>query len=176
MPRIEKLLAGNDLRSLGRVNVVITQIRNQKDFEKLFNYLYHWDRAVVMRAADAIEKITTNKHSYLNRHKSEILGLCRKASHKELKWHLAQIIPRLDLNSNERSRIWKILKGWAVDKDESRIVRVNSLQALFELSAKKPSSWLDITKLVVALEKENVPSINARIGLIRRGLPDKIIN
>lgn len=58
MMQLEKILAGGDLRSIGKSNSVAGKIKTQNDFDKLFECLFHKDRHVVMWAADAIEKIT----------------------------------------------------------------------------------------------------------------------
>lgn len=173
MLQLHKLLSGSDLRSLRNANSLIGHVKNQKDFDQLFLYLYHRDRPVVMRAADTIEKITIDDPSYLIKHKQQIIDLLRAADHKELKWHVALLVTRVALDANDLSRIWKILSGWAADKDESRIVRVNSLQALFELAIKNPTLMSHFKKVVAGLDKENIPSLSARIRLIRRSLSSK---
>ena len=61
----DDLLKGGDLRSIGQSNKVISSINNQQNFDELFEYLFHNDRKVVMRTADAIEKITGNNPDYL---------------------------------------------------------------------------------------------------------------
>ena len=120
-----------------------------------------------MRAADTIEKITANNPQYLTKHKKKILGLCDRATNKELRWHLAQLIPRLHLEPTELGRAWSILTNWAKDKNNSRIVRVNSLQALFDLTSQDKSLLSDFYSTLFELEKENIPSIKARIRIIK---------
>jgi hypothetical protein len=72
MNGLEKLLAGKDLRSIGKCNEVVAEIKSQKDFDLLFKFLFHDDRIVVMHAADVIEKITITRHQYLEKHKKEM--------------------------------------------------------------------------------------------------------
>jgi hypothetical protein len=55
------------------------------------------------------------------------------AHDKEFKWHLAQLVVLHELAHDELGEVWKILSHWAMDKKESKIVRVNSLQGLYEL-------------------------------------------
>ena len=55
------LLAGNDLRSLGKSSEIFSLIKDQKSFDKLFGYLFNNDRTTVMKAIDIIEKITVTK-------------------------------------------------------------------------------------------------------------------
>ena len=168
MKSLEEILSGGDLRSIGKGNSVVKKIQTQSGFDELFSLLFHRNRIVVMRAADTVEKICRNNPGYLQPHKKEVLTLCGSASDKELVWHLAQLVPRLRLTAKDRRSSWKLLSGWALDKTESRIVRVNALQSLAELSIQDDSLKSDFNQVVQTLEKENVPSINARIRLIRR--------
>lgn len=164
----DKILSGGDLRSIGKSNDVIMQIKNQKIFDEFFKYLFHEDRLVVMRVADIIEKLTINNPQYLTKHKPEIMELCDKVTNKELKWHLALLISRLHFDIKEFDKAWKTLTSWAKDKTNSRIVRVNSIQALFELVNQRSGSEKDFRITLTELEKENIPSINARIRKIRQ--------
>jgi hypothetical protein len=171
---LEKLLSGGDLRSIGRSGSVISKIKRQCDFDELFGYLFHHDRIVVMRAADAIEKITLTKPEYLKNHAQEIISLCGKAKNKELMWHLAQLLSRLRLDRSEFESSWNILAKWVKDKTNSRIVRVNSLQALFDLLSQDKSLLGDFNLILLELEKENIPSIRARIKMISRKLHEEL--
>jgi len=57
--------------------------------------------------------------------------------------------------------------NWAKDKTNSRIVRVNSMQALFELSRQNKKFAKKFQQLIGELQKENIPSINARIRKLK---------
>lgn len=167
-PAFEKILSGGDLRSIGKVNSVILKIQNQHDFDKLFKLLFHVDRLVVMRTADAIEKITINHPKYLTKHKLEIIELCDVAKDKELKWHLALLIPRLQLSDKEFGKAWKTLTKWAKDGTNSRIVKVNSIQGLFEMIKRENYLLNNFNSTLAEIERENIPSVNARIKNIRK--------
>jgi hypothetical protein len=65
---------------------------------------------------------------------------------------------------------WTLLTGWALDKKNSRIVRVNALQALFELTWIKPDGVAELARLMKALSAENIPSLNARIKTLQHRL------
>lgn len=162
----EKLLSGGDLRSLGKSHFIIKKIRNQNDFDKLFEFLFHPNRIIVMRAADTLEKITALQPHYLHKHKEKIFELCSRAADKELMWHLAQFLPRLELNSAEINKARTILSRWAADKSNSRIVRVNSIQAFHDLSERYQYDMDN--SLIHKLEKENIPSITARIKKLKK--------
>src|SRR5690606_30935237 len=95
---LEGLLNDGDLRSTGHSVEIIELIKTSQSFDKLFAFLFSENQLIVMRAADAVEKITRSHPHYLKTHKKEIFELLERASDKELKWHLAQIISRLKLN------------------------------------------------------------------------------
>ncbi len=161
------LLSGGDLRSIGKSNSVVSLTVNQQDFDELFKLIFLDDQLLVMRAIDAIEKITLKHPNYLIKHKNEILNLSTVAHDKEFKWHLAQIIPRLSLTPHELTKAWKLLTNWALDKNNSRIVRVNSIQGLFEMLKENNELTQDFALTLTELEKEDIPSINARIRSIK---------
>jgi hypothetical protein len=161
-------LSGGDLRSIGNSSSIVKSIKSQADFDDLFHCLFDDDRVVVMRAADVIEKITVRSPEFLFKHKARILSLAKVAIDKELVWHLAQLIPRLKLNTADLRRAKKILHQWATDKSCSRIVRVNALDGLFQLTAIRNRRDSGLGKLLESLERENIPSLKTRIKKIRR--------
>ncbi|MEY8356372.1 hypothetical protein AALB39_23900 [Lachnospiraceae bacterium 54-53] len=82
---LKEKLGGGDLRSIGEANLVAGEIKNQNEFDALFQYLYDKDRLVVMRAADAVEKITLVHSEFLNPHKSDIIKFCSSEANIEFK-------------------------------------------------------------------------------------------
>ena len=158
-----KLLTGNDLRSLGKSSEIIALINNQMSFNELFGYLYNNDRAIVMKTIDVIEKITITSKEYLQKHKLDIIKLCKEVENIELKWHLAQLLDRLICSEDELIIIIKILEKWILDKKESKIVRVNSLQSLYKLVKIHTEYQEEFTEIVDEIKKEDIASINARI-------------
>lgn len=170
MAVISNKLKGGDRRSIGKANTVVSETTTQTEFNKLFEGLFDSDRLVIMRSADAIEKITIMHPEYLKSHKTELIGLLNTAKHIELKWHLAQLISRLKLNKTETGKVWEILTLWAKDKSGSRIVRVFSMQALFDIQTKYPELNKDFTDTIAVLDRENIPSIKARIRILRKKL------
>lgn len=168
MKRFEDLLSGGDLRSIGESNELLPLIKTQKDFDDLFALLFHEDRVIVMRAADCIEKVTRNNSPFLLSHKDHIVTLSHSAADKELMWHLAQLLPRVPWNKDEVNAIWERLRTWVLQKEGSRIVRVNALQTMFELSHKNKNLRDDFLNIMDCIVKENIPSINARIRKLQK--------
>lgn len=168
MTNLEDLLRGGDLRSLGQSGQIVGQITGQERFDELFRLLFHSDRLVVMRAADVVEKVTVPHPGFLAPHKKKLLALMGKAVDKELKWHLALLAPRIQWTEHELGIAWHTLTGWATDRKESRIVRVNSLQGLHDLLPQDPALRQDFSLTVRQLDRENIPSISVRIRKLAR--------
>jgi hypothetical protein len=121
-----------------------------------------------MRAVNAVEKITSKHPEFLYPHKLQLLGVLKSADHKELKGHIAQLVPRIDLTVEELNTVWHTLAFWVLNKNESKIVRVNALQGLFDLSRDKPRFIEEFQKIISAIEHEMIPSIQARIRRIQQ--------
>ncbi len=131
--RISALLKGSDRRSIGRSDEVAKLVlRAPKRFAELIQCLWSDDPIVKMRAADAAEKVSAVKPEFLKPYKTELLGLLVEAEQIELRWHLAQMIPRLTLSQVERRRTAETLLHYL--EDRSSIVRTFALQALADIS------------------------------------------
>lgn len=105
----------------------------------------------------------------LRPHKAQLFSLLKSAAHKELKWHLALLVTRLSLTDEEGREVWGILSYWALNPNESKIVRVNSLQGLFELSLAHKEFAESFAHTLEVLEHERVPSIQARVKKLKSG-------
>ncbi|MHC5228126.1 hypothetical protein ACYSNW_07600 [Enterococcus sp. LJL99] len=156
-------LSGKDLRSISKVDYLVDKVTTQVLFDQLFQFLYDEDRLVVMRSADAIEKITLNKPTFLATHKEEVFLLCKQAENKELKWHLALLLSRFSYTSDESDIIFSILRNWLLDQNESRIVRTNALQALYDLTVNIPWFQGEFSKVISQIQSEAIPALHARI-------------
>ncbi|HEY8388523.1 MAG TPA: hypothetical protein VIK74_07955 [Parasegetibacter sp.] len=171
------LLIGGDLRSIGSSNYIVSIIKSQDDFDVLFSFLFCSERLAVMRAADSVEKITAIHPEFLKKYKKKILNLLEIAENKELKWHIPELIPRVKWNKAELEKIRMVLTAWVLNKNESRIVRVNALQSLFDImqqiqvvsSAEISGYRKTLQNLMTQVEKEGIPSLNSRIRKLRKG-------
>lgn len=167
------MLSDGDRRSTGQSNQVVKLVARQTDFDKLFKLISDPDPLVAMRAADAVEKITINHPEFLAIHKKEILEKLTKISQQEVRWHVAQIIPRLKLDKVETKKAWDVLIKWH-QTEESNIVQVFSLQALFDLSGDS-LEFLYKLKLLISQIKASAPaSIRSRAKKIDKLLEKKL--
>jgi hypothetical protein len=159
--RLEDLLTGGDRRSIGRANEVAALVlRKPQRFPELIGFLWSDDPVVRMRAADATEKISAKKSGLLEPFKAELLGLLLEAKQKELRWHLALMIPRLPLTRNERQRAAEGLRRYL--RDTSSIVKTFALQGLAELAEADHSLLPETREILEEAERAGTPAMKAR--------------
>jgi hypothetical protein len=126
-------LAGGDRRSLGDADQVAAMVmKNPRMFGALISGFWDADPIVRMRAADAAEKVTRTKRELLGKYKKELLGLMAEETQIEVRWHLALMVPRLDLNAKEKETAASSLRRYL--ENRSAIVRTHALQGLADLA------------------------------------------
>src|SRR5277367_1792161 len=154
-------LEGGDRRSIGRAEEVAAEVaRNPRLFPQLIAGLWSEDALVRMRAADAIEKVTRDHSKLLQPYKKELLGLMAEAPEQEVRWHLAAIVPRLWLDSEERKLASSLLRGYLDDR--SSIVRTFALQGLAELAERDLSLRPGVLELLREAVRNGTPAMRAR--------------
>jgi hypothetical protein len=154
-------LAGGDRRSIGKSSVVVGEVlRHPSHFAEIIAGLTHDDLLVRIRCADVAEKISLRHPEWLEPYKHELLGLAKNSTEQELRWHLAQMLPRLKLDSPERRQTEAILLSYLEDK--SRIVQTFALQALADLSAGDSEFRRRVMLLIGELHRRGSPAVRAR--------------
>lgn len=161
MKEILRKLEGGNRRSIGQVDEVIADVLSEPSlFDALFDGMLSDDPMVSMRAADATEKITGQHPEYLRPYKTRLIEEVAQSEQKEVRWHVAQLIPRLDLSAEERDVAVEILLGYL--DDESRIVKTFSMQALADLAERDPGLQSQIIPLLKKLTETGSPAMKSR--------------
>jgi hypothetical protein len=162
-------LSGGDRRSIGRSKAVVGKVlRDPSRFAEIIDGLSNDDPLVRMRCADVAEKVSLAHPEWLRPHKRRLLDLAARSVEQEVRWHLAQMLPRLDLNREERRRTEAILLGYLNDK--SRIVDTFAVQALFDLSVSDPSLQQRVFLLLHDVERTGTPAMRARARRLLKGV------
>lgn len=159
---IREVLSGGDLRSVGHVDEVVTFVGNDPDrFSELLTVLTD-DRPVVrMRSADAMEKVTRHYPALLQAHQASLFEQLQIATQQEVRWHLAQLMPRMTWTEEEASDIVRVLTDW-IAAETSAIVIVNALQAMFDLSAMHPRFRDELKALLESQCETGSPAVKSR--------------
>lgn len=154
-------LEGGDRRSIGRVGEVVAAVLGQPTlFDALFAGLSVENPVVRARAADAVEKITVDHPHYLQPYKSSLIGPLAECDQKEVRWHVAQMLPRLRLSASERHRMADILQGYL--RDSSSIVKTCAMQALANLTQQAPDLRPAFLRQLQQLTAAGTPAMRAR--------------
>jgi HEAT repeat protein len=155
-----RLLSGGDRRSIGRVGEVVSSAqKNPSIVGFLVALLEHREAVVRMRAADALEKIQRRAPERVEAFRDDLLTVAERADEQELRWHLAQMIPRFDLSRRECARAAAAFEKYF--GDESAIVRVSALQAIVEL-AQRDASLVPVARRYLARAKSGSAAEKAR--------------
>lgn len=162
-------LGGGDRRSIGASDTVVAGIlRDRTQFPQLIAGLSNTDRLVRMRCADASEKISRHHPDWLRPYQRTLIALAEHATEQELRWHLAQMLSRLDFSTHDRRRVEAILFTYL--GDESRIVQAFALQALADLSKRSPPLRRRILPVLDDLRHTGSPAVRARARKILSAL------
>ncbi len=160
-------LRGGDRRSIGRANEVSEHVlAHPESLPELLDCLKSEDLLVRMRAGDALEKVSARYAALLRPKAGSLLALAERATEQETRWHLAQILPRLDLQGDERKRAVAMMLDYA--DDPSRIVRADALTALAGFAEADAALRPRVATLLREAESSTAPAVRARARRLRR--------
>jgi hypothetical protein len=122
--------------------------------------LWNSDPLIRMRAADAAEKVSLHRPDLLRPFKTKLLRLLDQATQQELRWHLAQMMPRLPLSKQDRVRAVGSLQLYLDDR--SSIVKTSAMQAMADLARIDDELAPEVEKLLTALTAVGTAAMRAR--------------
>jgi hypothetical protein len=167
MGTLTSKLAGGDRRSIGKSSAVVGEVlRSPSRLAEIIEGLAHDDPIIRIRCADVAEKASREHPEWFQPYKRELLNLAKSSAEQEFRWHLAQMLPRLDIDRRERCQTEAILLSYLQDK--SSIVRTFALQALADLSANNPELRRRVMLLIGDLQQTGSPAVRARAQKLSR--------
>ena len=173
MAGILEKLQGGDRRSIGRSEEVAAEVlADPRLFGELFQGMLHLDPLVRMRAADAVEKITLAHPEYLQPFKEVLLQEVSSIDQQEVRWHVAQMLPRLELSPAERYQAVQILTSYLEDK--SKIVQTFSLQAMADLAEGDQALRPLVLKILAGASQSGSPAVKSRVKKLQARLDKRM--
>lgn len=149
-------LSGGDRRSIGKAAQIVQQVLQEPGLlADIVEGIAHQDPVVRMRCADVAEKVSVKHPDWLCPFAGELVRIASECVQKEVRWHVAQMLPRVRLSARQRDKAIELLFCYL--DDESKIVKVFAATALAELAANDRNLR---NRLVPVLE-----------GFIRNGSP-----
>lgn len=156
------LLAEGDKRTVHNVDQVVdAALRDTQVVDQLVSCLDEADEALSMRAADALQKVHERKPALLTGCTARLFQAFLDHDQKELRWHMAQILPRLPLTPDQFQQAAKI---WTHDfyHSKSSIVKTFSLQAMHDVSLDHPSLTKEFEALLENALTNGAPAMKTR--------------
>jgi len=159
-PLLQKL-KGGDRRSIGLSDEVVSDVLNKPDlFHVLIDGLSIDDPVIKMRAADAMEKASLEHPQYLLPYKKKLIELATNTKQKEVRWHLAQILPRLNLTHKENVKVVDILLTYF--SGNSSIVNTFVMQAFADIAKTDEELRPSLLVHICELTEIGTPAMKAR--------------
>lgn len=159
-PILDKL-EGGDRRSIGRSEEVVADVlKNPVLLKDLLMGLSAADALVRMRVSDAMEKIASVHPDYLWPYKAFLIQHAALSDQKEVRWHLAQVLPRLKLRQKERQQVIEILLSYFSDR--SSIVKTFAMQACADIARQSPNLRASILVRLRELTASGTPAMKSR--------------
>lgn len=161
MHSVLKKLQGGDRRSIAGVDEVVGDVLESTVlFDDLIDGFFDDDSVIRMRAADAVEKITRIRPDLLKPYKKKLIRLAGDTDQQEVRWHLAQILPRLVLTPTDRKTAVEIFFTYLNDK--SKIVVTFALQALADFAMEDHGLRPRVVRVLKNLVETGSPAIKNR--------------
>ncbi|HLY07203.1 MAG TPA: hypothetical protein VKR31_15765 [Rhizomicrobium sp.] len=161
MTDVLRQLAGGDRRSIGASNHVVRRVlADRSTLKTIIGGITSQDAIVRMRCADVAEKVSVVHPDWLQPRKKALLRLAACVEQRELRWHLAQMLPRLVLSAPERRLAAQLLHGYLHDR--STIVRVCSMEGLACFAENDSRLRTRLLPLFETLRRTGSPAIRAR--------------
>ncbi len=154
-------LSGGDRRSIGRSAEVVADLEREPELVgALIAGMRDDDPIVRMRAADAVEKFTSAHPGLLQPYKRQLLGPIAVIEQQEVRWHVAQLLPRLRCTPRETAAAVRILRGYL--DDDSAIVRTMAMQALADFAERDASLRAEVVPLLEECTSTGTPAMQSR--------------
>ena len=161
MNSIENLLIIGDMRTTGKSEEVVGLVlSNPQLFKDVINAILVDDPGIRMRASDVAEKITRTHPEWLEPYKKLFLEVISTIDQKEVRWHTAQMLNRMQYTTIEQQKVFNLLMTFL--KDRSSIVKTFTMQALADLAIQNRTYLNQVQRLLYKLTQEGSPAMKTR--------------
>lgn len=139
-----------------------------RKISQLIECLWDEDPGIVNRAADALERAIYHRPKLAQAWKIELIGLMAEAEQNKLRWNLALLIPRLELNVAEARRAAAILHTYLDDRGS--IVKTAAMHGLAGLTRHDPDMLPEVIDMLRILSRSGTPAMRARGRILLKQL------
>lgn len=163
-------LATGDRRTTGKsAQVTQTILKHPKLFDQVFDALWQSaDAGVRMRAADVCETVSRTRPDLLQARKRDVFKQVAPIEQQEVRWHLCQMLPRLQLTRAERRRAYALMQASLAHK--SGIVRTFAMQAMVDFAKQDATLLPETIAQIETLTATGTPAMRSRGKTLLREL------
>jgi len=133
---------------------------------QLIECLWDEDPGIANRAADALERATYHRPELAQAWKKELIGLMAEAKQNKLRWNLALLVPRLQLEVREARRAAEVLRSYLDDQNSlvqsGSIVKTAAMHGLATLTRHDPKLIPEVLDMLRILSRSGTPAMRAR--------------
>ncbi|MCD6401585.1 MAG: hypothetical protein J7L73_06610 [Anaerolineales bacterium] len=159
--RLKKKLSGGDMRSIGRVPEVIEDaLANPANIPILIQMMVDESPLIRMRASDAVEKLCASNPAFIQPYKEFLINHVAKIPQQEVRWHFAQIVPRLKMDETEKQVVVSVLMEYLGDK--SKIVVVSAMDALAKFALEDADLRSKVVPILEDLTEHGSSALQSR--------------
>ena len=160
-----------DMRTTGKSEEVVELVlSNPQLFKDVINAILVDDPGIRMRASDVAEKITRTHPEWLQPYKKLFLEVISTIDQKEVRWHTAQMLNRMQYTTIERQKVYDLLITFL--KDKSSIVKTFTMQALADMAIQNRNYLNQVQRLLYKLTQEGSPAMKTRGKKLLLGLKE----
>ena len=135
---------------------------------QLIECLWDEDLGTAARAADALERATYHRPGLAQAWKNELIGLMAEAEQNKLRWNLALLVPRLELNAADARRTAAVLRTYL--EDRGSIVKTAAMHGMAALTRHDPEMLPEVVDMLRILSRSGTPAMRARGRILLKQL------
>jgi hypothetical protein len=157
------MMRGRDRRArMGADEAAAGALRDPRMFDALIDAMRSTDRALALHSAEAADLASAGNPLLLEPHKRALLGRLAQIDQREIRWHVAQMLPRLRLEGDERERAVALVVGWLEGRDGSAMAAAGGFESLVVLADGDPQLIETVRPVLERHASGGPPAIRAR--------------
>jgi hypothetical protein len=165
------MMRGRDRRArTGADEAATAAARDPRLFAALIDAMRSTDQVLALRSAEAADRASAANPGLLEPHKRELLGRVAQIDREEIRWHVAQMLPRLRFSGDEREQAVTLVVTWLQGRDGGGILHANGFESLAVLAGDDPGLLDTVKPILERHASEGPPAVRARARAVLAGL------
>jgi hypothetical protein len=157
------MMHGRNRRArMGADEAAAAASRDPRLFAALIDAMRSTDTLLAARSAEAADRASADNPALLEPHKRDLLGRLAQIDEREVRWHVAQMLPRLRLEGAERERAVDLVVGWLEGRDGGAMAAAGGFESLAVLADGDPHLLEAVKPVLERHANGGPPAVRAR--------------